>query len=145
MSKKAAADFFRKLQRAIPRMEREITNTIVAVEAEMFHAKNFREEGFTDKAFQPWTKRKKAETPRRALLVKSGAMKGHAVRGRSTGKEVEFIFPLEYMQVHNEGGRAGRGSGFTMPQRQYVGESEYLQQRINDKAQRYINEQLKKL
>jgi len=140
-----AADFFRRLAREIPKMEKEIAAQIIAVEAEQFHAKNFRDEGFTDKGFQPWARRKKHEEPRRALLVKTGAMKGHAVRGRIGNNEVQFIFPLEYMKVHNEGGRAGRGAGFQMPQRQFVGESDYLTNRIIAKATAFINARLNKI
>lgn len=140
-------EYFRKLAKGIPRIEREVANDIVAVEAENFHAKNFRDEGFTDVALQKWKPRKKPDkrAGRRALLVQSGAMKGHAIKGRVHDNAVDFIFPLEYMKVHNEGGKAGRGAGFQMTQRQFVGESEYLKKRIDEKVKRYLDAYLNEI
>lgn len=143
MSKKNdAAAFFRQLQRELPQIKRDIVQTVIAVEAEQFHAENFRKEGFTDTAFTPWPLRKKTETPRRALLVKTGALKGHALKGRVRGGAVDFVFPLDYMRVHNEGGKAGRGRGFTMPKRQYIGESAELKRRIERKILALLNHRL---
>lgn len=144
-AKNNAAAFFRKLQRDLPQLKRQIAQTVIAVEAENFHAENFRKEGFTDQAFKPWPPRKKSESPRRALLVKTGALKGHALKGRVRGSGVDFVFPLDYMRVHNEGGKAGRGKGFTMPQRQYIGRSAELERRIKRKALALINHRLNRL
>lgn len=140
-----AADFFRRLQQQLSSLEQEIAQVVVAVEAENFHSENFRKEGFTDVGFQPWPPRKKQERPRRALLVKTGALKGHALKGRRQGSQVDFIFPLPYMRVHNEGGKAGRGKGFQMPKRQYVGRSNLLEDRIRQKATIIINRRLNRL
>lgn len=136
--------FLRKIIKQMPRIKRDILQTIVAVEAERMWAENFRREGFTDRTFQPWPQRKKPESPRRALLVKTATMKGHALRGRKTANSVDFIFPLEYERVHNEGLRAGRGKGFQMPKRQYIGDSDVLRQRIDAKVKQYLNNLLKK-
>ena len=135
-------EFFRKMAASLPKLERQITNDIIAVEAEQFHAKNFRDEGFTDTSLDKWPQRKKADkrAGRRALLVQTGTMKGHALKGRVQGNQVQFVFPLEYEKVHNEGGKAGRGAGFQMPKRQFVGESEYLRKRIEAKAQKYMDQ-----
>ncbi|MDR3326922.1 MAG: phage virion morphogenesis protein [Prevotellaceae bacterium] len=38
-----------------------------------------------------------------------------------------------YARVHNEGLKAGRGSGFTMPKRQFIGDHPQLRQAIIDK------------
>jgi len=140
-----AADFFKRLQSNMPAMEREMAQTIIAVESENFHAMNFRREGFTDKGFQKWKARKTPLTPRRSLLVKTSVMKGHALKGEVRGDKVDFRFPLDYMKVHNEGGRAGRGNGFTMPKRQFIGESDYLKQQIKRKAITFLNRKLKNL
>lgn len=50
----------------------------------------------------------------------------------------------EYAGVHNEGLRAGRGAGFTMPQRQFMpipGQPlpDYLERKINDQLERDLN------
>ena len=81
---------------------------------------------------------------RRALLVKTGTLKGHALKGRTRKGAVEFVFPLEYERVHNEGLKAGRGAGFQMPKRQFVGESKVLTDRITKKVQKLLEEHLKK-
>lgn len=136
-------DFLRNIMRQLPRIEDELLEVIVKVEAENMWAENFRNEGFTDVTLTKWPPRKKPETPHRALLVKSSTMKGHALKGRKVGRQIDFVFPLDYMKVHNEGGRAGRGRGFQMPKRQYIGESQVLNQRILQKAIQYLNHTLK--
>lgn len=127
-------------------MEQQILRDIIQVEAEAFHAENFRREGFQDSTFQAWRPRKPTAKDqgkgKRALLVKTGAMRRHATKGSVKGKQVDFIFPLAYMKVHNEGGKAGRGKGFDMPKRQYVGKSAVLEQRIRTKVQAYLTKKL---
>lgn len=140
-----ASEYFRNLANSMPQLERQILNDVIAVEAERFHADNFRAEAFIDTSPQPWPARKNADKnpSKRALLVKSGTMKGHALKGRVRGDAVAFVFPLEYEQVHNEGLKAGRGNGFKMPKRQFVGESQVLNQRIERKASTLITSHLK--
>lgn len=146
---------------SLPRLEQNIARDIIAVEAEQFHAKNFRDEGFTDTTLQKWPKRKTTikntksyeggiyelnnKDKGKAVLVQSSTLKGHALKGRVWGSQVKFVFPLEYEKVHNEGGRAGRGTGFQMPKRQFVGESEYLKNRIEAKAQKYMDQFFKNI
>jgi phage gpG-like protein len=149
-------DHVKKIAASLKAWEQQIARDIVAVEAEQFHEKNFRDEGFTDASLQKWPARKPPRqnktkpTPPdknkgRALLVQSSTLKGHALKGRTLSSAVEFVMPLDYMKVHNEGGKAGRGKGFTMPKRQYIGESAYLDKRIEEKARRFLDEQLKNL
>jgi phage gpG-like protein len=142
-----ASDYFRNLANSIPALERQIVQDIIAVEAERIHAENFRAEAFIDQPVQKWPSRKKSDKnpAKRALLVKTGTLKGHALKGRVRADAVEFVFPLEYERVHNEGLKAGRGSGFKMPKRQFVGESKVLTDRIQKKAQKVITEHLKKI
>lgn len=143
MPKKASA-FLKKLERSIPKLERDIARTIIKAEATDFHAKNFRDSGFTDRTFQPWKKRKDGDTTRK-LLIKRGRMRRHATTGSSSGNTVRFVLPLAYEPVHNEGLRAGRGKGFQMPKRQFIGKSEYLRKRVMRKAQLHIKRHLNKL
>jgi phage gpG-like protein len=140
-----ASDYFRRLANSMPQLERKILNDVIAVEAERIHAENFRAEAFIDAAPQKWPARKKADKDpaKRALLVKTGTLKGHALKGRVQSDAVAFVFPLAYEKVHNEGGQAGRGAGFKMPKRQFVGESQVLTGRIKKKAEILITEHLK--
>jgi phage gpG-like protein len=129
-------EYFRQLQAQLQGLEQQILRDVIQVEAEAFHAENFRKEGFQDAGLQPWPQRKNADKnpARRALLVKTGAMKRHATKGTTRGNQVDFEFPLAYMRVHNEGGKTGRGAGFQMPKRQYVGPSAYLEAKIQAKV-----------
>lgn len=144
MSEKASA-YFRRIQNGFRALEQRILQDIIAVEAERMHAENFRAEAFIDEPSQKWPARKKSDKnpARRALLVKTGTMKGHALKGRVRAGAVEFVFPLAYERVHNEGLRAGRGKGFKMPKRQFVGPSKVLTRRINVKAEKMLNDYLK--
>ena len=45
---------------------------------------------------------------------------------------------VAYAQVHNEGGRAGRGAGFDMPQRQFMGQADELETQIGGRIQTYL-------
>lgn len=128
-------------------LEQQIVRDVIAVEAERIHAENFKAEAFIDTPPDKWPERKKSDKnpSRRALLVKTGTLKGHALKGRTRNGAVEFVFPLEYERVHNEGLKAGRGEGFKMPKRQFVGESKVLTDRITKKVQKLFDEHLKKL
>lgn len=139
-----AADFFKRLQRELRHIENEIAREIVRAEADNFHRRNFRNEGFTDKTLVKWPRRKKEPVPRRALLVKKGHLKKTATHGSTRGNKIDYVMPI-YGKVHNEGGRAGRGKGFTMPKRQFLGMSAELDRKIKAKGIRYLNQQLNRL
>lgn len=133
-------DFFREIQRNLPQIEREIAATVVVVEAENHFAASFRNEGFTGRSIQPWPARKKADTGgRRALLVKTGTLRRQATKGQVIGNRVSFTIGVPYGKVHNEGLRAGRGSGFQMPKRQFIGNSQTLDERIQRKTLAFLN------
>lgn len=144
MSEKAS-EYFRRMQNSLKGLEQIIVRDVIAVEAERIHAENFKAESFIDEPPEKWPARKKRDKnpARRALLVKTGTLKGHALKGRVRTGAVEFVFPLAYERVHNEGLMAGRGKGFKMPKRQFVGESKVLTRRINAKVQKLIDQHLK--
>lgn len=50
---------------------------------------------------------------------------------------------VPYAAVHNDGLKAGRGKGFTMPQRQFIGESEELTAQIEDMIEDELTKILK--
>lgn len=140
------AEFFKKLQQSIPQIQRDILNTVIVVEAEHQWADNFNREGFTDSGFTKWPPRKKKEAgPARKLLVKSSTLKAHALSGRVIGDTVTFDFPMVYARVHNEGLRAGRGAGFQMPKRQFIGQSAKLEEAIKQKAIKYLDRKINNL
>lgn len=165
--------FFKRLQQGLPKLEREIARDIVKVEAQNFHRENFREEGFKNQIRRKWKKRAYTEDgEERALLVKSSNLKRHALNGKVRGSFVEFVFPQNYMKIHNEGGKIKITSDMRkffwrrfyetehefwknmaitkkkyikIRKRKYVGESAHLAKRINAKVQTFLNRKLKGL
>lgn len=94
---------------------------------------SFREQGFTDEAFTAWKPRKRTERSRlgkRAILVKSGRLR-RSLRSRRKGSlSVVISTDVPYAQVHNDGLRSGRGKGFKMPKRQFIGYSGKMNRKI---------------
>jgi phage gpG-like protein len=122
----------------------------VAEELQAFTEENFRKEAFQDKPAGKWKGRKKdpesgkARKERRALLVESGEMKNSIdteVRGSDVSIGIHDPSIAEYARVHNEGLKAGRGKGFMMPQRQFIGESAEL----DDRIQKLVDDKLDKI
>lgn len=146
---------------------------IVKVEGLAFIHDNFDAQGFINKGVVKWQARKtpaqiwrkkdvsgkrssklratkagasylKDTQSPRAILVKRGHLRRSWDRSsKAYNMRVEFVSPLPYAQVHNEGGKAGRGKGFTMPQRQMIGPSTELDRRIKAKLDKEMNNLLK--
>lgn len=105
--------------------------------------KSFRDQGFTDVSTTRWQRRKRLDEGR-AILVKSGRLR-RSLRKRNKGKyAVSIISDVPYSGVHNEGLRAGRGSGFKMPKRQFVGNSTVMSNKIKQKINMRIRSVFKK-
>ena len=134
------ADKIKKHQQQIIK---EIGNmvTIMGVEAKNHYVKSFRDGGFTDDALVNWQQRKRTERSRRgnrAILVKSGDLR-RSVRVVSKSQfSVTLGSDLIYARVHNDGLRAGRGRGFTMPKRQFIGASRQLSVRLYNRFDKRI-------
>lgn len=139
---------------------------IVETEALNHFQNSFVYQGFTDKSLVKWPARKiprrkgkpitgktlekwKAKNEGRALLIshasdtKGTHMANSIVSELAPGK-VTIIVDKPYAQVHNYGLRAGRPPGFTMPQRQFIGPSEKLEQKIQAKFEKEIDKLIKK-
>ena len=83
----------------------------------------FRKKGF-DGTPWPLAKKDKAGTRRRGSLMIDSALMNSIRIARATPQEVVWTAgnaKVPYAEVHNTGGRAGRGRGFQMPRRQYMG------------------------
>jgi phage gpG-like protein len=136
-----AADIAQAMNRTLP---------IKAGSTAVSHFKdNFRQGGFVNGGLQRW------KPSKRLSATSSGRhRKGKAKRGRTPAAnryktllssrnhlynstryipspgEVRIINEVPYAIVHNEGRRAGRGKGFQMPRRQFIGESRELNQKV---------------
>jgi len=102
--------------------------------------KQFRKDGKALKSYKKWSSKNKG----RAILVghRSDVKGGHlkdSITARIQGTAVIFSTDKPYAQVHNEGGKAGRGAGFTMKKRQFLGKSDVLIGNIKAKITNELN------
>lgn len=114
-------------------------------------AKNHYLEGFrrggkqTDKSRNGWKERKlkNKKNRGRAILVKSGNLFRDLDVRKTTFEEIVLgtsSLTEDYASVHNDGGMSGRGQGFQMPQREFLGSS----RKLDAKIKRKIFQELKK-
>jgi phage gpG-like protein len=128
---------------------------------------NFKVGGFVDRGVDKWKPRKKEDKTFKKKGTKRGVLIGPGggtlkkaiartaisaksatigikdkvvVRTNKDGTKKKVSTAL-YGSVHNFGLRAGRGSGFTMPKRQFIGESH----KLNEKISRLIKRHVKKI
>ena len=114
---------------------------------QFFQANIIGRQGFLNRKVTKWPKRKRNVDPGRNILVgKGGGAKLWKSISRTTisAKSVTIGIkgePKDYASVHNFGLRAGRGKGFIMPKRQFMGESKTLSKKIT----RLIKRRIKKI
>jgi phage gpG-like protein len=126
----------KKARKALENAVVEIGNT-----AKNFFVENFRKQGFDDKSVQKWKPRKRTtyktksgkvvDDTTRAILVKTGDLRRSIIRvPNRSALNVKIQTDLIYAKVHNDGLRAGRGKGFKMPKRQFMGDSYNLNEQV---------------
>lgn len=101
---------------------------------------------FRKKAFdkKPWAQAKidlAGKRRRGSLMVDSAALMNSIRTAETSPQRVVWSAgngKVPYAKVHNEGGRAGRGAGFDMPQRQFMGQSKELEEQIDKRIQTYL-------
>lgn len=101
---------------------------------------------FQKKAFdkKPWPKAKvdlAGKRHRGSLMVDTAALMNSVRTAEATSTHVVWAAgndKVPYAQVHNEGGQAGRGAGFDMPKRQFMGQSTELEEQIDKRIQAYM-------
>ena len=138
--------------------------TVGKIAVRMFK-ENFQNEGFFGERWKEVKRRqdtwerggKKVKNPttgaRRARKILTGDTgdlgRSIQVREAANRRTVVWTNPAEfsgkepYGRVHNEGLRAGRGEGFTMPKRQFIGVHEKLMKAITDGLQKKVSEIIK--
>jgi phage gpG-like protein len=130
---------------------------------------NFRDEGFFGQAWKE-VKRRQGEDMQQQASERRAWSRGEGSRRRwnrqssniltgtgDLGRSIEYRFPGNgtvqiftserafgskepYGRVHNEGLRAGRGKGFQMPKRQFIGDHPKLRQTIAEEIERKLGE-----
>lgn len=97
-------------------------------------------------AFRTAARNHPSRTTRKILTGDTGDLaRSIEVKYVSKGEVVVWTAPSAfakepYGRVHNEGLRAGRGSGFIMPKRQFMGESEELNALIISEIERKLKQ-----
>lgn len=136
------ADIIRNHQKIIIAELRNFV-TIMGTEAKNHFVRSFRNQGFTDQSLQRWQARKRVDRGvrgNRAILVKSGDLRRSIRIVSKTLTSVTIGSDLPYAKVHNDGLRAGRGRGFKMPKRQFIGYSSALsislQRKLDNRIQK---------
>jgi phage gpG-like protein len=121
---------------------------LAAEEAVQFFQDNITgRQGFLDRSTEKWKPRKGNLDPGRNLLVgKGGGAKLYKSIARTSLSASRVVIGIKgpanvYASVHNFGLRAGRGRGFIMPKRKFMGESVVL----NRKIVRLIERRIKKI
>ena len=79
-------------------------------------------------------------------MIDSAALMNSVRIARATPQEVVWTAgnaKVPYAEVHNTGGRAGRGRGCQMPRRQYMGDAEELRQKIIARLKAYMQSRIK--
>ena len=113
---------------------------------------SFRNQGFTDETLDKWKPRKRTryrtrsgnvvDDTTRGILIGKGSGTMRKLRKVKANRYTVFIKSNEasnrYARVHNEGLRSGRGNGFKMPKRQFVGYSRVMNARIEKKITQII-------
>jgi phage gpG-like protein len=132
-----------KIRNKIKQLDMELTKATSAmgILAKNHFTKSFANQGFTNEHLEAWKQRKASSRKQRsrAILVQTGRLR-RSINSRRSGKfQVTISTDVPYAKVHNEGGRSGRGRGFQMPKRQFIGDSKILNRQIETK----INQKIK--
>lgn len=116
-------------------------------------AESFQKEQFQDGTPQEkWKSRKnevdKKRRERRALLVKTGDGQ-RSIETSQQGNKVSIGTDkvgrngsIPYMQVHNEGLRAGRGKGFKMEQRQHISKPGQENKELTKRVGKFLDKKM---
>ena len=123
---------------------------IVGVEAVAHFKEGFQNEGFTDRTLEKWQDVKRRTSPSVAQAARASASRkiltgetgdlGDSLDYNENYNEVSIYSDLDYAQAHNEGTTtAGRGRSTTIPQRQFMGDSATLIQKIDDILEQKLN------
>lgn len=115
---------------------------MVAVTGVSYFKGTFRNKEFNGKKWPEAKADKDKKRKRGSLMVDSAALMNSVRTAEVTSAQVKWTAgndKVPYAKVHNEGGRAGRGSGFDMPQRQFMGEAAELEEKITKRLGSYMS------
>lgn len=131
--------FEQKLRQNREALKQAIRRTIpvkMGNAAERHFKDNFRKGGFVDGSLHRWKPSKRIGKAKGAAGSYKTLLSGrnhlyNSIRHKVLPAKAVVYNKVEYAAVHNEGLRAGRGKGFTMPQRRFMGPSKTLNDKVN--------------
>jgi phage gpG-like protein len=140
-----------RLQTEFKELFAKYAPTIAGKTAVSYFKKNFQNEAWGRVKWQEVKRRtdphvKGAKATRKILTGETGDLaRSIEIKSISNGQVVIWTAPSAfskepYGRVHNEGLRAGRGKGFIMPKRQFMGESEELNALIISEIERKLKQ-----
>lgn len=117
-----------------------------------FFKEAFQDEGFTDNAFQKWDEVKRRLNPNvkgakatRSILTGDTGNLGRSIKQKNAANgQVTIYSDVTYAAAHNEGtNSAGRNRNVTIPKRQFIGDSQKLNQQVTDELRRKLDNIMK--
>ena len=115
--------------------------------------KNFQNEGFFGEHWKEVKRRQNSRNSgnawgRRRILTGDTGDLGRSIEYKLQSDGTVLVFTSAaafssrepYGRVHNEGLKAGRGSGFTMPKRQFIGDHPTLRKEIISETERKLTQ-----
>lgn len=105
---------------------------------------NFRRGGFVNGGLKRWKPSKrigraKGAAGKYSTLLSSRNFLYNSITYKPSPGKVVISSYAPYAAVHNEGLRAGRGKGFQMPKRQFIGDSKELTEKVTQTIETTIN------
>ncbi len=118
----------------------------VAVVLEKSIHDSFDKEAYQDGKSNKWKERKETVTPDRKILIGKGSGKMHrSIEVEHSESEVRAMSDVEYFNVHNEGLKAGRGAGFTMPKRQMAPIAGEGNPEVDKQVEKWLDDEMDKI
>jgi len=118
----------------------------VAVELEKNIHESFEVEAYQDGKNNKWQGRKKLAKPQRKILIgQQGGTLHRSIEVEHNGNEIRASTDVVYASVHNEGEKAGRGAGFTMPKRQFMPAPGEANQKLDKQVEKWLDSEMDKI
>lgn len=142
--KSNAKAVLKKIQEKYDRVLKE-TRAEMGKIAIAHYKESFDREGFNNVPFMHWKLLKKKRAwpyTKNKILNKTGRLKNslrYRTYTRVSSIRVDVFTNVPYAAVHNFGLRAGRGKGFKMPKRQFLGYSKVLEKKLEAKFRTKMN------
>lgn len=146
-------EFTIRLQQINAETEQAINDDlpVIAGKIAVDHFKeNFENESFDDEPWQEVKRREgertgRARDTRKILTGETGDLGESPQYEKTAAAEVTISSDLEYADAHNEGCTdAGRNRNVTIPQRKFIGESEVVNEEIENEIEDLIGGVLRK-